>query len=213
MDCFDVLAGTIISPHGVQGAVKVRLATPTSRALISPGEGVNRRPVDVWLGSEPKTDDQAGGDGIMATITQLKDTTAEGRIVLAKLIGVVNRDAAQDLAGKGIYAPASRRAPLREGEYFADDLIGIAVVGDTGRDYGRIKAVLPEPGNDVYETDQGAIVPAVKAFVLQVDLQARVMTVRDVPGLFTDEAEEIAPGSEGAQAQDSVARDLADDGE
>jgi len=201
MSSYEVLAGSIIAAHGVQGALKLRLATKTALALISAGEGVSRRPADVWLGMSPRGGDKSG-EGRMAVVTQVKELRPGGNVYLVKIQGVRDRNSAEQLVGTSVFAPESRRAPLQEGEFFTEQLIGLAVVGDSGRDYGKIKTVLPEPANDVYETDRGALIPAVKAIVLKIDIEAGRMTVADIAGLNPEEAEEIAPGDEPRDGSD-----------
>jgi 16S rRNA processing protein RimM len=199
MSNYDVLAGSIIAAHGVQGAVKLRLATKTALSLISTGEGVSRRPADIKLGASQDS------DGRMAVISQVKELRPGGNVYLVKIQGIRDRNAAEEIVGLSVYAPEARRAPLQDGEFFTDQLIGMSVIGDTGRDYGKIKSVLPQPANDVYETDTGAMIPAVKAVVLGVDLEARQMTVADIPGLKPEEADEVLPSS-AEPAQESADR-------
>jgi 16S rRNA processing protein RimM len=212
MNRYEVLAGSIIAAHGVQGALKLRLATKTALALVSTGEGVSRRPVDVWIGADPKSDDNTA-DGRMAVVTQVKQLREGGAVYLIKIQGIRDRNAAEELVGRSVFAPESRRAPLQDGEYFADELIGCTVTSDTGRDYGKIKSVLAQPANDVYETDRGALIPAVKAVVLSVDLDERRITVADIAGLYPQEAEEVAPGDgphRAAMARDDASESAMD---
>lgn len=190
---FDVLAGTIIAAHGVQGAVKLRLATKTALPLISTGIGVGHKPLDVWIGDGPQTDETVGE---LAIITQVKELLPSSPVYLVKLQSVRERNSAEALIGKSVYAPGSRRMPLESDEFFVEELIGLSVVADTGRGYGKITAVLQQPANDVYETDQGALIPAVKAFVQKIDVAHGKVIVYDVPGLRLDEAEEILTSSQ-----------------
>ena len=187
---FDALAGHVIGAHGVQGALKVRVATKTAIALLSPGTGVSRRPTDVRL--------QRDGDekSLLATIVQMKETVPGSSVYIAKMGSVRDRTQAEALVGMAIYSPSSRRAPLEENEYFTDELIGLNVIGDHGQQYGKITSVHAQPANDVYETDQGALIPAVKAFVSKIDIPAGQVVVYEVPGLRLGEAEEIRSDGE-----------------
>jgi ribosomal 30S subunit maturation factor RimM len=64
---------------------------------------------------------------------------------------------------------------------------GLQVLTESGQDLGPITHVLFGPANDVYETPL-ALIPAVEGeFVVSVDLPARRLIVRDVPGLRKDE--------------------------
>ena len=66
--------------------------------------------------------------------------------------------------------------------------MGLDVVTDTGKPLGKLTDVIYSPANDVYETDTGVLIPAVAAFILEIDLGRRKITVRDTPGLLDDEA-------------------------
>jgi 16S rRNA processing protein RimM len=194
---FDVLAGVIIGAHGVQGTVKVRLATKTALTLLSSASSVSRIPIDVLL---RKKDDPPDSTGTPAVVFQVKPTAAGNNVYLVKLQGVRDRNAAEALMGSAIYAPTARRAPLQDDEFFVDDLIGLDVVGHNGATYGKITSVLAQPANDVYETDQGVLIPAVKEFVRRVDLASGKVIVFEAVGLRPEEAEEVAP--EPNQAED-----------
>ena len=208
---FDVLAGFIIAAHGVQGALKVRVATKTAVSLISPGTGVSRRPADVKLAREGSAESGQTAKPIMTTITQLKETTPGSSVYIARAGNVRDRTQAEGLVGMSIFAPSTRRAPLQEDEYFTDELIGLSVVGDRGQQYGKITAIHAQPANDVYETDQGALIPAVKAFVSKIDVAAGTVTVYEVPGLRPEEAEEVrSDGEERGGIKETV---LVDEGD
>jgi 16S rRNA processing protein RimM len=177
---YDTLVGGIIGAHGVQGAVKLRLATPTADALISVPKQANdqdTRPfTTVWVGSSPE-------DGKLYRVYSAK-RQAPKDILLVRLADVGTRHSAGELVGFKVYAPEDRRTPLGADEYFVDDLIGLDVITEGGTGLGKLTQVLSEPGNDVYETDAGALIPAVKAFIVGVDLASRRLIVRDTPGLL-----------------------------
>lgn len=209
---YSVCAGTIIGAHGVQGAVKIKLATGTALSLIKPSAVSGVSGTKVWIGRTAKPDGvspdgmpldgQNAQHGATHTIRQVKELQPGGRVLLMKLSGTDDRNAAEALVGLGVYAPKSRRAALMEGEYFTEDLIGIAVTAETGRRLGKIVSVLQHPASDVYETDLGALIPAVRAVVKSVDLTERRMLVVDLPGLLPDEADELRGDEPSASARD-----------
>ena len=183
-DKYDTLVGTIVGAHGVQGALKVRLASPQGLSVITPAPRPTatapRPSVTVWRGKSVQ-------DGAFRQIVSAKRPAAKGP-VLVKFTDVTDRGAAESLYGQGIFIAASMRAPLGEGEYFVDDLIGISVATDQGDSLGTLTGVIQNPANDVYETDIGALIPAVRAFILEVDLTNKRMTVRNDPGLLPEAA-------------------------
>lgn len=177
---YDTLVGTIVGAHGVQGSLKVRVATPRALAMIAPpARGSDKAPrptVKVWLGKSPD-------EGAEREVVSAKRPAPKSPVIV-RIVGIDDRNGAQAVYGQSIYAPASRRSPLEEGEFFVDDLVGLAARTDSGIALGAITEVIAGPANDVYETELGVLIPAVKDYVLNIDLTARTMTVRDDPGLW-----------------------------
>lgn len=67
--------------------------------------------------------------------------------------------------------------PTGEDEYYAFELVGLAVVEEGGRELGTVKAVTAGVANDVLELDSGALLPMVEDCVRTVDLDARRIVV------------------------------------
>ena len=70
-----------------------------------------------------------------------------------------------------------------------DRLIGLNVIGEDGKAVGTVRDVITRPAQDLYEiekADGGSfLLPAVKEFVLDVDMENGRMTVR-LPEGITD---------------------------
>jgi len=179
---YDTLVGTVIGAHGVQGAFKVRMATPTGLSLIQPekrqSEQAPRPFVLTWIGESPDS------GKIYRVISAKRQEPSE--IAIVKVAEINNRDVARTIFGQKLYAPEDRRAPLEADEYFVSDLIGLAVVSEAGVALGTVTNVLAEPASDIYETDLGVLIPAVKEFVVKVDLVGGQILVRDIEGLAPD---------------------------
>ena len=77
-------------------------------------------------------------------------------------------------------------APLGDGEYFDEDLIGCRLI-EGERILGNVAAVRHYPAQDVLELEGGKLVPLVAAFVRSIDVQARVVRVELPPGLIEGE--------------------------
>jgi 16S rRNA processing protein RimM len=73
--------------------------------------------------------------------------------------------------GATLAVPRVELPPLEEGEYYAFQLVGLAVEEEGGRVVGRVRDVLDYPANDVLELDSGVSLPLVEACVRQVDLE------------------------------------------
>jgi len=67
--------------------------------------------------------------------------------------------------------------PTEEDEYYAFQLVGLAVEEESGRALGTVKAVTPGVANDVLELDNGVLLPMVEDCVRDVDLDARRILV------------------------------------
>ena len=72
--------------------------------------------------------------------------------------------------GAELEVPVEALPPTEEGEYYAFQLVGLAVEEEGGRALGRVRDVLDYPANDVLELDSGVSLPLVEACVRQVDV-------------------------------------------
>ena len=73
--------------------------------------------------------------------------------------------------GATLAVPREALPALGEDEYYAFQLVGLAVEEEGGRLVGRVRDVLDYPANDVLELDSGLYLPLVEACVRQVDLE------------------------------------------
>ncbi len=106
--------------------------------------------------------------------------------LLVSFEGLPDRDAAEALAGRYLFVPASSAPELPEGEFWSHQLVGCDVVMEDGRPVGTLREVIATQANDVWATEgpQGEIlIPALKDVVASVDVGARRIVVREVPGL------------------------------
>jgi 16S rRNA processing protein RimM len=81
--------------------------------------------------------------------------------------------------GAELSVPRSELPSLGENEYYAFQLVGLAVEEEGGRELGRVRDVQPGIANDVLELDSGHALPLVDACVLDVDLErGRILVAR-----------------------------------
>lgn len=101
--------------------------------------------------------------------------------------GVDDRSAAETLHGRTLVVPVSMLPELVEGEYWPHDLEGCEVITESGRALGAIIDVVPNPANDLWVAvdpeGNETLVPAIRQVVVEVDVVAKRVVVRDVPGL------------------------------
>jgi len=154
--------GQIVNTHGVRGEVKLQPWADSPEFLLDfktlyiDGAPVSVRSAHVHKGN-----------------------------VIAALEGVESVNDAMRLKGKTVFI---RRADavLPDGGYFIQDILGAAVVDEDGNAVGTLKEVLNLPGSDVYVVEgpkREILIPAVPAFILKVDPEAGVITVRMMEGL------------------------------
>ena len=130
----------------------------------------------------------ASADG--AGETRVLGVRAQGNVILLRLDGVTDMDAARAQVGRTYYL-AKADAKLPWGRYFIDDLLGCDVVdADTDRVYGQLTNVDRPAAQDIYTVTDGAgeehMLPAVPEFVKKIDIDARKIFVTPIEGMFTD---------------------------
>ena len=73
--------------------------------------------------------------------------------------------------GATLAVPREALPPLEPDEFYAFQLVGLAVEEEGGRLVGRVRDVLDYPANDVLELDSGLSLPLVETCVRQVDIE------------------------------------------
>lgn len=171
---YKVLAAQVAGAHGVSGNVRLRMI------------GANPSVSADALGRASTLLAERADDGYRRTLalTSLRKSAQPKGGWIARFKGITDRDGAEQLNGCGLLVSETSLPALPDGEYYVDDLIGIQVETNAGRKLGELVEVLNTPANDVYVTSAGAMIPAVAAFVLSIDVADRRMVVTDVPGLL-----------------------------
>ena len=99
---------------------------------------------------------------------------------LMKLVGVDSIEAVETLRGAEVAVPREALGT----ELLLDDLIGCTIVdAASGREIGVIKDWQKNPGHDLLELESGMLVPFVKAFFPEINLEARRLTANLPAGL------------------------------
>ncbi len=155
--------GRLAGAFGVRGELKCD-PTASGRTVFS-------------AGVELRCDGDRGSS--VVRITQVR--SHKGRL-LVRIEGVEDAERAQSYAGATLYAPRERIA-LQRGEYLDADLVGCAVTGVDGREYGEVERVEHYPGSDMLVVS-GRMVPMVRAIVLGIDLENRRISVDPPAGLL-----------------------------
>ncbi len=173
-DEYSVLAAEIAGAHGVSGSLWLRLIEGSSDAASR----------SLTVGRVVRLARASDGLKRDLTLAGLRRQPKGGWIVRFK--EVTDRTGAEAMHGCSLWIKEDERAPLTDGEYYVDQLLGLDVVTDAGRAFGKLSDVLNTPAHDVYVTDGGALIPAAGDFIVRVDLEGRQIIVRDVPGLMDE---------------------------
>jgi 16S rRNA processing protein RimM len=95
---------------------------------------------------------------------------------ILRLDGIDDRAAAETLRGEELLVARADAPPLPEGEYWAEDLEGCAVVTPDGRELGHVQQLRALPSCDVLEVGE-LLVPMVGDAVLEISLEQRRIVV------------------------------------
>lgn len=159
--------GEVVRPHGVRGAIRVRPFDPEAPNL-QPG-------CRVWAGDRS---------------FEVRSSQPAGKSWVVTLEGVSSRTEAEGLRGALLEVPDTDLRRSSEDSYFVFELIGLRVVTDEGKEVGAIVDVLATGANDVYvvrSTDERELLlPALGELVREIDLEAKVVRITPLPGLFDD---------------------------
>lgn len=156
-----VEAGRIVNTHGVKGEVKI----------------------EVWLDSPAffKKFKRLYLDGEEKKILAARE---HKHFLIAQLEGVDDLNAAMALKGRTVEVLRAD-APLGEGEFFVQDLIGFTVIDEQGKAVGVMTGAEETPASMLYvvkgETEH--LIPAVPAFILGIDADREQIRVHMIEGL------------------------------
>ena len=165
-----VCIGVITGPQGVQGAVRIKSFTEVPDGVAGYG------PVE----------DESGRRRFQLRLVG----TAKG-VVIARVLGVEDRNQAEALCGVRLYLPRSALPQPEPEEYYHADLIGLdAVLGD-GTRIGRVRAIYDFGAGDTLELARDGAPPVLVPFtraVVPIVAPAEGRLVLDPPpGLLGDD--------------------------
>lgn len=151
-----VTLGHIAGAFGIKGWVKVKSYT-------EPGEGILR--YRQWHVNVP---------GAGPRVLRPLEGRRHGQLVVARLEGVNDRDAAAALSHCEVCVPREELPPAGPGQYYWADLVGLEVVTTQGEPLGRLDHIVETPGNPVMVVagDRERWLPLVPRHLKSVDLGA-----------------------------------------
>ena len=158
-------AGEVVGTHGIQGEVKILPWADGPEFLL----GFKT----LYLNGKPYAD---------------RSSRVHKTCVLARLEGVDTPEQAT-LLRKQVVTVDRTGVKLPDGAVFIADLIGCRALDDDGNEFGKITDVLTMPSSDVYvvKGEKTYMIPAVKAFVREVNVAEGFVRLHLIEGMATDE--------------------------
>ena len=165
-----VALGRFLKPHGISGELKFQPYLPDDvdpdnipGGLVRPAPGYEEREITI----------------VSSRIT--------GRLWLLKPDGVNSPDEAAEFTNRIFYIKRSQLAPLPEGQYFSQDIMGSGVFDEDDNEIGVIDDIISTGANDVWQiarTGGGELlIPVIPEVVRNVDIENRKIVVRLMDGL------------------------------
>ncbi|WP_437883614.1 ribosome maturation factor RimM [Pseudomonas sp. LRF_L74] len=161
-----IVLGKITSVHGVRGEVKIYSFTDPIDNLLDYRQWTLRR------------------DGETRQVEQVRGRL-QGKVLVAKLAGLDDREEARALAGFEICVSRSLLPALDDDEFYWYQLVGLKVIDQNGQLFGVIDHLMETGANDVIAVkpcagsidDRERLLPYTTQCVLKVDLDAGEMHV------------------------------------
>lgn len=124
---------------------------------------------------------------------EIEGVRYQKEMVILKLKGVSDRNAAEALKERDIYITEADLRKLPEDTFYIKDLIGCNVVNiEDGSRIGVIADVLQNSAQDIYKIElasgKEALIPAVGEFVKEVDMAQKLVKISLIPGFIDEDA-------------------------
>jgi 16S rRNA processing protein RimM len=119
------------------------------------------------------------------TLTVDSSRSHRGRL-LVKFREIGDRTAAEAVQGQYLFVTTAELPELPSESFWPHELQGCDVVTENGRSLGRIDDVIHGEANDIWVTHRDGeetLVPALKDVIVSVDVAAKRVVVRELPGL------------------------------
>lgn len=163
--------GFVFGAYGVAGWVRIRPFSEDADALLK---------VKTWWLDKPALRD--------VDVQQVK---LHGGDVVARLVGVTDRNVAEALKGAAVYIPQSRFPVLSDDEFYWADLIGLEVENLQGEHLGKVTDMMSNGPQSILRVNpvaavdadleevaaQERLIPFVDAYINKVDKEARKIIV------------------------------------
>jgi 16S rRNA processing protein RimM len=159
-----VAVGRVLGPWGVRGWVKIEPFGGAQDSVLLQAKAWRVDPVFSGAPSRAVA---------MPQSLQIERVRRHGASVVAKWLGVDDREAALRFKAAEIKVQRSDFRPLPEGEFYWVDLIGCVVQNPQGDALGTVVDVMDHGAHPILETDEGVLIPFVEPYLVRVDVALR----------------------------------------
>ena len=161
-----MLVAHVTGAYGITGWIRLRPYSSDADALLH---------AKTWWLDKPELHD-----------VDVMQVRTQGEDVVARIMGIESRNAAEDLRGATVQIRRAHFPPLDDNEFYWIDLIGLDVVNLAGEALGKVTGLMDNGAHPILRVEvpaQGAdkaqelLIPFVDRFVPGVDQTAKVITV------------------------------------
>jgi 16S rRNA processing protein RimM len=167
-----VWVGRIVKTWGIKGEIKIS-SPGGGTAAFSPGKAVcleNRQ-------------------GMKKSLT-VHASRPQGPFIILSFREIKRVEEAAELVGDSVYVPKESLAALPPDEFYDYQLRGLTVKTEGGVLLGILEEIIPTGAHDVFvvrKEGREVLFPATDEVVVRVDLREKVMVVRPLEGLLSED--------------------------
>ncbi len=163
--------GKAVNTHGLKGELKIESWSDFDEIRYQPGN-------TIYLAREEE-----------AEPFTVRSYRRHKQFALVAFEELPDINAAEAYKGSIVCVDEADRHELPEGQYYFDQLVGLMVQDEDGCPIGEVIAVEETNGAQdnlrvAREGKRDALIPNVPAFVKQVDLEAKTITIHVIEGLL-----------------------------
>lgn len=170
------MLGRVVGAHGIEGELRVRWLGDGPENLLRVSELLLAR------------DENGAGSSPPERRRVIAARAGRAEEVRIRLEGVCGRDEAEAVCGSWVLTDAAALGAPQDGGHYWFELIGCTVLLPDGTPLGTVRELWETGAHDVLvvegENGERHLIPAVDAFVREIDVPGRSIHVEPIPGLL-----------------------------
>ena len=164
-----LVVGRIGRAHGVRGEATIEIRTDNPEARF-------------FVGAKFQTDPKEKGPLI------IRDLKFHSGTLLLAFEGVADRTAVEKLRNVLLMAEVDpKESNVSEDDFHISQIVDCTVIDESGKEWGKVVDVLQLPAQDtlvVLYDGKEVLVPFVRAYVPEVDIESKKLTITNFAGLL-----------------------------